>query len=847
MPREVYSSAPPRQRRRVFRDPRRTVAIGAMAGALILPPQLLGGVDGWAIALTAGLALLALATAHIAIGRAVPLDHRQPLVVVMAVALAWTAIQAFPLPCGMVEALAPPVAAHVSANRALLDDPALGACTLSWAPGASRWELAKGVGIAAAFLSAWMLSIAGMRRQVLMAAGASAVAMALVGLAHLGTGAEQVFGLYEPKHAMPRPVLAPLLNPNQLSGFLAMGVPVLAGLGLHSDNPGRRALWMVGAVLCGIVVILSLSRGGMASLLAGLVFLAALAWTRRRSQRGRSGNAILWVGGAVALIVAAGAYLALDRVAREFADGDLSKLELIGRAALFGLERPWIGVGRGAFGAAFAQAGGLAEYRADHAENTFVQWAVEWGLPVTLALLVALALSLRSALGESRSPARAGALAAVGSIVVHDLTDFSLELTGVAVVAAAVLGAAVATRRPRRRLQAAEPVPWRRSMLPWLVGGGALLLGLLPTLAHGSVPSLQEELLAALHQGDRERFREDLRGALALHPSEPAFPLLAATEAVRHGDPRAPRWINRAIETAPDWPAPRLVAAEWLWAQGARPQAMLEVREAARLSPGATRQFLCHALRGEDDAGSLLERGAPEGIMRAPFLEVAASCLGPRSPAAGEVDALLLATAPDALPPRLRRIRRLLRSRDLEEAHTQALEAARQHPQESQVLHVLAEVQVELGNPAAALETLEKAEAVPGDRRALLRARAEAFAALGDHDAMGETLQELRGFAGGSPEQVAKALSFEGGLWERHGHPAQALRAFDEAHRVAPRRDRLERVAESALALGDRGRAFRTYLELCQTYPEVERFCRQEQRLRRSLDKGAPVPLENAQ
>lgn len=847
MPRELSSHPLPHRPARAWPNPRVAVAVGLLALALVVPPQLLGGIEGWAIGLTASLALVALAACHVATVPILEVPYRWPLLAVMLALVGWTALQAMPLPCGLVEWVAPTAAGHVLTNRELLQDASAGTCTLSWDPGSTRWEIAKGVAIVASFLSAWLLSAAGHRRKVLGAVAVSATLMAIVGLSHFAMGADAVFGVYEPRYTMARPVLAPLLNPNQLAGFLAMGVPVLAGLGLGTHHLALRLTWMLGALVCGATAVLTLSRGGVAGLVAGLVLLGALMLRRRRGGS-RGASRLAWMAGLSALILSAAAYLALEPVSREVASGDLSKLELIGQAAEFSLEQPWMGVGRGAFAAAFVQAGDLTQYRAEHPESFFVQWASEWGLPAALALLVILAVALVRAAGTLRSVEQAGALAAVGSVAVHELVDFSLELVGMAVVAAAVLGAAVAhhdRKAIRREKRAAQPTPapLARSALPVAIAGAALLALLLPSLARGSVRSLQDELTAALQTGNHERFEEHLRYGLALHPSEPAIAVLAATEAVHRDDPRALHWLNRAMALAPSWPAPHALAARWLWARGARDQAMLELRAAATISPGAAGPFICDELAPREDAAAHIDRAAPVGPLRPAFLAVAASCLPPRAPAAAEVDALLLEASPEAIHPRLRLARRLSEAGEVERALAEIEKLARAHPGERKVWLTLAHVQLQAGDPEAAAQALRRAGRLPGPREPLLRTRARTEAAMGRYDAMSETLQTLRGLSMGSPERMAAASSLEGQLWKQAGRPASALRAFERAHRADPQRKRLELIARTAKEMGDRVRALRTYLKLCHTYPDVPRYCKIEQRLRSSMTNGAASPV----
>ncbi|MFW6086841.1 MAG: tetratricopeptide repeat protein, partial [Myxococcota bacterium] len=485
-------------------------------------------------------------------------------------------------------------------------------------------------------------------------------------------------------------------------------------------------------------------------------------------------------------------------------------------------------------------------HRAEYAESFPVQWAAEWGLPVTLGLVGVLAMGLRRALGKVRSTERAGALAAVASIAVHELVDFSLELVGVAVVGSAVLAAAVGPRRQSRtsNVEAPEPLRLRQTAAPLIIAGAVLLLVLAPSLVQGSVRSLQDELTGAMQAGERERFRERLEHGLALHPSEPIFPLLAAAEGVRNADPSAVEWINRSMELAPGWAGPHVLAARWLWARGAENQAMLEAREAASRSPTAPRSFLCAKLRRHPNATHLWTRATPEGPMRVPFLQVAIRCMPPGSDAAAKLDAMLLEANPGALRPRLRQARRLADAGKADQAVRRLATLAERQPGKSEVWLALARAQVAAGEPRKAVASVERAEQLRGDRVAVLRVRARAQAALEDFEGMRDTLEQLRGLSGASAGRVAKALTFEGDLWQQAGRPAKAVAAYARANRVDPRRDRLERVAQVAEDMGDRMQAFRIYLELCQRFSDVPRFCEARDRLRRTMRES--IPLEDA-
>ena len=87
--------------------------------------------------------------------------------IAIAVAAAWTCVQACPLPCWLVSGLAPDAVSELRAVLSLAGAPPPVWCTLSRDPGATRTEVIKGVAIVSGFLSAWWLAASGARTRVI--------------------------------------------------------------------------------------------------------------------------------------------------------------------------------------------------------------------------------------------------------------------------------------------------------------------------------------------------------------------------------------------------------------------------------------------------------------------------------------------------------------------------------------------------------------------------------------------------------------------------------------------------------------------------------------------------------
>ena len=536
------------------------------------------------------------AVAAAAVSLALPTRARWVVPAPAWVALAlggFTLLQAAPMPMSLLETIAP-ANADVWANHLRpFGEPAPRWASISMDPGASAVEALKWIGYAAAMIAAagvasrsgaaWCVSL------VFLAAVAAAAATLGHGLAN----AKLVFGIYEPKFDVSRWNVGPLLNENNLSGYLNVGL--LAGLGLFLSRSPPLPRPLMGLCIGALVgmCVLSGSRGGVLGLALGIVLFAVIVVRASASRRTRLGVSRNSAYAAVGATFAGGIALALlgarNETWRDLFDKNAEKLAMTGWAKPVVADHPWLGVGRGAFENMFAAYRPKAGHKVyPYLENFAAQWIVDWGVPVAILALLAFAWTLRPReLGTRSSIVAAAAAAGVVVLLVQNTVDLGLEVPAVMLMLFTLLGALWGGRH-YRKTSAPRPlsgIEWKRA-LPFAAAGVvvavlASLFGLHPVAAE------RRELHAAyrgLDVSDRAAtaaFRERLRAAMHRHPGEAYFPLLGALTAWRSKSEDPIRWLNRALERDAYNSRAHLLLARVLRARGATSQALLELRLAA--------------------------------------------------------------------------------------------------------------------------------------------------------------------------------------------------------------------------------------------------------------------------
>jgi hypothetical protein len=792
-----------------------------LCATIIIAPQLFGGAFAWSVVAIAGLALTCL-TVALRVRRSESTRILDGVFVAMAVAWLWTCVQIAPL--------APRVAQGLdlgsAQNAARLEGLAWAGAvpyTVSYDPGSTRLQILIGVCVLGSFLAARLGGARGLR-PLAVTTVVSAVLIGVVGLVHEAGGMDALFGVYSVRFSASH-LLTPLMNSNHLGGFCLMGALIAAGLAAAEVEPRKRIPWIAAAVFCAVIVIWTVSRGAIGSLLFGFLLLGA--WLVSRSDTGKRG-AMIPAAVVGAAVVAGASFAGLEPILRRFETDGFDKLAVAAEGfALLKGPTLWLGVGRGAFSSAFVAYEGSFE-RYTHPENIIVQWMTEWGAPVAIFLGAAVATALWKRFRAVDDVLSAAACIAIFALVLQNLVDFSLEMAGIVVVVSALLGALLPVHEDRS--------PRRARWLP--LGLLAMLVaafGVLAPRAPGSdTQSIVDRLTMAMQADDEPKFVATLQRGLSLHPGEPAFSLLAAAYAGRKRHPDAARWMSIVMEEAPGWATPHALTARWLLSEGRIDQALLEIREAEVRHPGSGHDVLCALLERSPNIAHVL-RAAPTDGDRVVFLNRTASfCRKLPDGLRAEIDAVTLQEDPNQTVAALRESRRLLAQDQTDDAIALLDGALRANPDDATLWVGLIRAHLSHGDAERAGEVLESASEQGIDDGALNEAQARVEAALGQTERMRATVTRLRGRARGEAAGIAKSFLLEAELEASLGNVDEALAAYEAADAASPSSRTLQYAANLAMSSGRFARARAFYRTMCVRYPQ-SRGCAEEDRLSREL------------
>jgi tetratricopeptide (TPR) repeat protein len=583
------------------------VTIGALVTAIFA----IGGAVRWSVVAFAILAGAALALQITSQRR---LSRWPPLLALLGVAVAMTALQLAPLPSALLRLVNPTAYELRVAGARLAGEELAAFVPLSLDPSGTLFELVKlSAYLALAYVVLRLAASERGRVRLFMSLGLAIGVAAAIGVINMLVEAHTLYGLYQPRHAGSE-FLGPLLNRNHFASLLAVGTLVSGGLALRANLLAQeRLLWAAVAVLCLVESLLIQSRGAAIGLALGLgVFGGVLLlqrWMQSRSRRESRPDlakvtlpaTIVVLCGLIMVVFfsAGGVGAQLSRTTGAELAEPLSKFVAWRSGAKLLGETPWIGVGRGAFESAFTrvhEASGFLTY--SHLENEYLQAAVDWGIPGALALALAAGwTALFAARRWNAGPLAAAGLGAVVTVAAHSMVDFGIELPGLAVPLIVVLSTLTwvpvvesgRTRSARARL---------------LRGTAVGALGLLVLLLMTPRGRTLHEDHAALARQRAPLSPELGREVMRRHPVDYLAVAYVAAAIYEERGPSAKHLLNHSLILHPTHPGLHRLAGRMLLRSGNARQALVEYRLAiaAHLNPVAVLRELMRRFPQVDDA-----------------------------------------------------------------------------------------------------------------------------------------------------------------------------------------------------------------------------------------------------
>ena len=577
------------------------------------------------VAAAASLALLALGSRKLAL---------MPASILACALGVYCFCVSLPIPLDLLQRVAP-ANADVWQRILLMHAPLPSNASLSVDPLASRVEGLKWLTYAVAFeLSARL----GRKRPTAPARiiFVSASLLAAITMLHGLAGARQVYGFFEATFEPSRWATSPLLNANNLAGYLNLGV--FAGVGLLASSRTERFRWAIAlgtalalgeSMLCG-------SRGGALSLVLGLCALALWIPRLGRSATSRSSSRRrLWP---VLAAVAGGLLFAVVGAKpdnwHDLQEESLEKLDLAVQSLELIRAYPLWGTGPGGFETAFPafrKTIGFVTWA--YPENFVLNALADFGLPLGLAALLGFAWIFRpTSVDAHKSRLAASLYIGVLALCVQNLVDIGFTVPGEFLAVVVALGGLWGAKRQNEAPPSAARFPWSVALGPAALLAVALVASTATRTVYADRVALSQ-LYASTdfkHAAQARRFEAALDDAVLARPAEPYFYFLGAGAAAHTDSGRALLWAGRALERDALNGRTHLLIASILAHERRVPQAILHLRLAVESEPLWQAEAAALALAWARNATEL-ERCVPAGQAGAGMLYELAVRVAPES------------------------------------------------------------------------------------------------------------------------------------------------------------------------------------------------------------------------
>ncbi|HLL14188.1 MAG TPA: O-antigen ligase family protein [Pyrinomonadaceae bacterium] len=278
--------------------------------------------------------------------------------------------------------------------------------------------------------------------------------LALFGMFQYFTNPAQIYWFRQPKFALP---FGPFINRHHFAAYMELTLSLSLGLLVSGAIAvERRLLYVFAVVIMSVALVLTGSRGGILSLGAEVLFIAAIAGlVRRKKEKGESEEgeaaqsrvrgALVRVGVGFILVVAllAGAATlggeeSLARLFGTVSADDPTSGRVQFWEGTWGVikQYPLLGAGLGAFHVAYTRHDVLnGATRLEQAHNDYLQILSDAGIVggalglFFIFMLFRYGFSRLNTHDKFRRGVAAGALAGCFAVLVHSFFEFSLHMT----------------------------------------------------------------------------------------------------------------------------------------------------------------------------------------------------------------------------------------------------------------------------------------------------------------------------------------------------------------------------------------------------------------------------------
>ncbi|MEJ7617081.1 MAG: O-antigen ligase family protein [Pyrinomonadaceae bacterium] len=323
--------------------------------------------------------------------------------------------------------------------------------TLSLDPYATRFVLIKTIALFIYFAAA-LAFIDSPRRLRLMVYTITVFGflLAIFGLIQYFSSPTKIYWITERAQSLP---FGPFINRHHFAGYMELTLALPLGLVFsNAIDRDKSLIFAFVALLMGIGLIMTNSRGGIISLLAEIFFLVIVSSLRRKRQSeseteerraGRVRGAVVRVGLGLMLVftlfIGVVLYGGEDALSRFVGTVNASD-PTTGRAHFWSMtvniirDYPLLGTGLGSFGMAYTRYDTRnGTYRLEHAHNDYLQLLSDAGIVgavlgvVFVVALFRLGFARRESRDKFRRGVAIGALAGCFAVLVHSFFDFTLH------------------------------------------------------------------------------------------------------------------------------------------------------------------------------------------------------------------------------------------------------------------------------------------------------------------------------------------------------------------------------------------------------------------------------------